>query len=45
MHESISIALLSQTGETGRHLRDALMHVGTPIVYEAAASDLDRDAL
>lgn len=45
MHESISIALLSQTGETGRHLRDALMHVGTPIVYEAAASDLDREAL
>lgn len=45
MHESIAIALLSQTGEAGRHLRDALLHVGTPIVYEAAASDLDRDAL
>ncbi|MEZ5462577.1 chemotaxis protein CheB [Dokdonella sp.] len=39
------IALLSQAGESGRHLRDALAGSGTPIVYEAQATELDRDAL
>lgn len=39
------IALLSQAGESGRHLRDALAGSGTPIVYEAQAAELDRDAL
>ncbi len=39
------IALLSQSGESGRHLRDALAGAGTPIVYEAEAAALDRDAL
>ncbi len=42
---TISIALLSQAGESGRHLRDALAESGTPIVYESQAADLDRDAL
>lgn len=40
-----SIALLSQAGESGRHLRDALVGSGAPIVYEAQAAELDRDAL
>ncbi|MGB0134598.1 MAG: hypothetical protein WBP53_12235, partial [Dokdonella sp.] len=39
------IALLSQAGESGRHLRDALAGSGTPIVYEAQATELDRAAL
>ncbi len=39
------IALLSQAGEPGRHLREALAEAGTPIVYESQAADLDRDAL
>ena len=39
------IALLSQVGEASRHLRDALAGAGTPIVYEAHAAQLDRDAL
>ena len=39
------IALLSQAGESGRHLRDALAGSGTPIVYEAQATELDLDAL
>jgi two-component system chemotaxis response regulator CheB/chemosensory pili system protein ChpB (putative protein-glutamate methylesterase) len=39
------IALLSQAGESGRHLRDALAGSGTPIVYEAQATELDREAL
>ncbi len=41
----VPIALLSQVGEASRHLRDALAGAGTPIVYEAHASQLDRDAL
>lgn len=41
----VPIALLSQTGEPGRHLREALAGAGTPIVYEAHAAQLDRDAL
>lgn len=41
----VPIALLSQTGEPGRHLREALAAAGTPIVYEAHAAHLDRDAL
>ncbi|MEO8011218.1 MAG: chemotaxis protein CheB [Dokdonella sp.] len=42
---SVPIALLSQTGEASRHLREALAVAGTPIVYEAHAAQLDRDAL
>ena len=41
----VPIALLSQVGEASRHLRDALAGAGTPIVYEAHAAQLDRDAL
>ena len=39
------IALLSQAGESGRHLRDALAASGTPIVYESQAAEFDREAL
>ena len=42
---TMSIALLSQAGESGRHLREALLGSGAPIVYEAQAAELDRDAL
>lgn len=42
---TMRIALLSQAGDAGRHLRDALAGSGTPIVYEAQAAELDRDAL
>ncbi len=41
----VPIALLSQTGESSRHLREALAAAGAPIVYEVHASQLDRDAL
>ncbi len=39
------VALLYQTQELGRHLRDALTLLGTPIVYEAATDHLDPGAL
>jgi chemosensory pili system protein ChpB (putative protein-glutamate methylesterase) len=39
------VALLYQTQELGRHLRDALTSLGTPIVYEAATDHLDPGAL
>lgn len=39
------IALLSQAGESGRHVRDALAASGTPIVYESQAAEFDREAL
>jgi two-component system chemotaxis response regulator CheB/chemosensory pili system protein ChpB (putative protein-glutamate methylesterase) len=39
------IALLSQAGDSGRHLRDALAASGTPIVYECQAAEFDREAL
>jgi chemosensory pili system protein ChpB (putative protein-glutamate methylesterase) len=42
---TMPIALLSQAGESGRHLRDALAESGTPIVYESQAADFDREAL
>ncbi|HEV7490149.1 MAG TPA: hypothetical protein VGO25_05045, partial [Rhodanobacteraceae bacterium] len=40
-----NVALLYQTQELGRHLRDALTSLGTPIVYEAATDHLDPGAL
>ena len=40
-----AVALVSQARELGRHLRDALTSMGTPIVYEASPSDLDLAAL
>ena len=42
---TMPIALLSQAGESGRHLRDALIECGTPIVYESQAAEFDREAL
>jgi len=42
---NVAVALLYQTRELERHLRDALSSLGTPIVYEAAADDLDAAAL
>ena len=40
-----AVALVSQAKDLGRHLRDALTSMGTPIVYEAAPADLDLAAL
>jgi chemosensory pili system protein ChpB (putative protein-glutamate methylesterase) len=40
-----NVALLYQTQELGRHMRDALTSLGTPIVYEAATDHLDPGAL
>ncbi|MGH8172558.1 MAG: chemotaxis protein CheB [Rhodanobacteraceae bacterium] len=42
---NIAVALLYQTQELGRHMRDALSSLGTPIVYEAATDHLDSNAL
>lgn len=42
---TMPIALLSQAGDSGRHLRDALAASGTPIVYECQAAEFDREAL
>ncbi|HET7925315.1 MAG TPA: chemotaxis protein CheB, partial [Rhodanobacteraceae bacterium] len=40
-----AVALVSQARDLGRHLRDALTSMGTPIVYEASPGDLDLAAL
>jgi two-component system chemotaxis response regulator CheB/chemosensory pili system protein ChpB (putative protein-glutamate methylesterase) len=40
-----AVALVSQARDLGRHLRDALTSMGTPIVYEASPADLDLAAL
>jgi len=42
---NVAVALLYQTQELGRHVRDALSSLGTPIVYEAATDHLDPGAL
>lgn len=42
---NVAVALLYQTQELGRHMRDALSSLGTPIVYEAATDHLDPGAL
>jgi two-component system chemotaxis response regulator CheB/chemosensory pili system protein ChpB (putative protein-glutamate methylesterase) len=42
---NVAIALLYEEQELGRHLRDALTSLGTPIVYEAAPANLDLAAL
>jgi len=42
---NVAIALLYEEQELGRHLRDALTSLGTPIVYEAAPASLDLAAL
>lgn len=41
----VSVALLYETRERGEQLRDILNSFGAPVVYEALASALDRDAL
>jgi two-component system chemotaxis response regulator CheB/chemosensory pili system protein ChpB (putative protein-glutamate methylesterase) len=42
---NVAVALLYQTQELGRHMRDALSSLGTSIVYEAATDHLDPGAL
>lgn len=44
-HGSVRVALLNQTNQHGDHLKDALRELGAMVVYEALASDIDRDAL
>jgi chemosensory pili system protein ChpB (putative protein-glutamate methylesterase) len=44
-HGSVRVALLNQTNQHGDHLKDALRELGASVVYEAVASDIDRDAL
>lgn len=41
----VSVALLYETRERGAELREVLKALGAPVVYEALASALDRDAL
>jgi two-component system chemotaxis response regulator CheB/chemosensory pili system protein ChpB (putative protein-glutamate methylesterase) len=41
----VAIALLYETREGGEHLREIMNSIGAPVVYEAHASALDRDAL
>lgn len=43
--KNVPIALLTQSGEPGRHLREALAAAGTPIAYEAHAAHFDLDEL
>jgi len=45
LESNTAVALVSQAKDLGRHLRDALASMGTPIVYEAAPSELDLAAL
>ncbi|HVT33626.1 MAG TPA: chemotaxis protein CheB [Rhodanobacteraceae bacterium] len=42
---NVAIALVCETQDLGRHLRDALASLGTPIVYESAPTNLDLVAL
>ena len=44
-NSNVAVALLYETQALGRHLRDALTSLGTPIVYEAAPANLDLVAL
>jgi two-component system chemotaxis response regulator CheB/chemosensory pili system protein ChpB (putative protein-glutamate methylesterase) len=41
----VAVALLYESAARSQHLRETLTTLGTPIVYEAAAKALDRDAL
>jgi two-component system chemotaxis response regulator CheB/chemosensory pili system protein ChpB (putative protein-glutamate methylesterase) len=43
--EANTTVALVQARDLGRHLRDALTSMGTPIVYEASPADLDLAAL
>ncbi|HEX6833595.1 MAG TPA: chemotaxis protein CheB [Rudaea sp.] len=42
---TVRVALLNQTNQHGDHLKDALRELGAMVVYEALATDIDRDAL
>lgn len=42
---AIAVALLYQAGQLGSHLKNALGELGAAVVYEAAPSAIDRDAL
>jgi two-component system chemotaxis response regulator CheB/chemosensory pili system protein ChpB (putative protein-glutamate methylesterase) len=42
---NVAVALLCEAEDLGRHLRDALTSLGTPIVYESAPASLDLVAL
>jgi two-component system chemotaxis response regulator CheB/chemosensory pili system protein ChpB (putative protein-glutamate methylesterase) len=42
---NVAVALVCETQDLGRHLRDALASLGTPIVYESAPANLDLVAL
>ena len=42
---AIAVALLYQPGQVGGHLKLALGDLGAAVVYEAAPSSVDRDAL
>lgn len=41
----VAVALLSDTPESGAHLREALLALGAPVVYETSTHALDRAAL
>ncbi|ANB16827.1 chemotaxis protein CheB [Dokdonella koreensis] len=41
----VPVALLFQTDELGRHLRNVLQDLGTPIVYESTTHAIDRGSL
>lgn len=43
--QDVAVALLSDTPEHGAHLREALLALGAPIVYETSMRALDRTAL
>jgi two-component system chemotaxis response regulator CheB/chemosensory pili system protein ChpB (putative protein-glutamate methylesterase) len=43
--DAVAVALLSQTPERGAHLREALLSLGAPVVYETSTHDVDRAAL
>jgi two-component system chemotaxis response regulator CheB/chemosensory pili system protein ChpB (putative protein-glutamate methylesterase) len=43
--DAVAVALLSQTPERGAHLREVLLSLGAPVVYETSTHDLDRVAL
>lgn len=43
--DAVAVALLSETPERGAHLREALLSLGAPVVYETSTHDLDRAAL
>ncbi len=45
LQANTAVALVCEARDLGRHLRDALASMGTPIVYEATPAELDLAAL